>query len=247
MESNLVDIIKAYPYLFANVLSILILLTAGRIFLSRQQWRVMILSGLLNAPCFPFLIFLEREYWSPIRLGGWMLGIEDVFCSFWVAVLGWFVVALLLHNQIVLNKQLRISWYRYRVVGGISAILFLLWYALKFSGMGSLILACGIVAALLLIRNKQAWPLFITGIFLYPVLYVVLLKFFFWIWPDFVKQWNPLSFWGTTTFLGVPRGEIVWAFVFGAYWPLLMTYVFDVRFSLFRLTENTTYRAEITE
>jgi len=247
MGLNLIDIIKAYPYFFANLLWIFILLTAGTIFLSRQQWQVMVLSGLLNTPCFTFLIFLEKEYWMPVRFGGWMLGIEDVFCSFCVAALVWFAVVLPLRNQIIVNDQLQISWYRYRIICGISVILFLLCYLLKFGGVGSLLLACGIVATILLIRNRKLWSLFITGIFVYPLLYLVLLKFFFWIWPDFVKQWNPLSFWGATTFLGIPRGEITWAFIFGAYWPLLMAYVFDFRVSLSSFTKNTMCRAEITE
>jgi hypothetical protein len=247
MVSYLIEIIEDYPYFFANILSSLILLTAGRIFLSRQQWQLMILSGLLSVPCFPFLIFFEKEYWNPVRLGGWMLGIEDLFCSFWVAALAWFTVAMPLRNHIILNDQLRISWYRYRIICGISVILFLLLYLLEFGGMGSLLLTCGIVAILLLIRNRKLWPLFITGIFLYPVLYLVLLKYFYWIWPHFVKQWNPLSFWGGTSFLEIPRGEITWAVIFGAYWPLLMTYVLDFCFCLPGLTKNTTCRAEITE
>jgi hypothetical protein len=247
MGPDLIDILKAYPYFFANLLSILMLLTVGRIFLSRQHWRVMLLSGLFNAPCFPFLIFLEKEYWSPARFGGWMLGIEDVFCSFWVAALVWLMVALSWRNQIILNDQVRISWYRYRIICGISVILFLLWYVLGFGGMGSLLLACGAIAILLLIQNRKPWPLFIPGIFLYPVLYLMMLKIFFWIWPDFVKQWNPVSFWGASTFLGIPHGEIAWAFIFGAYWPLFIAYVLDFRFSLSKVTGNTTCRADITQ
>ena len=224
---NLIDILKAYPYFFASLLSVLILLTAGMILLTQQQWHVMILSGLFSVPCFPFLIFLEKEYWSPARLGGWVLGAEDVFCSFWVAAMVWFAVALPLRNKIVLNGGVRIFWRCYAIIAGISVSLFLLFYLMKFGGMSSLLLAYAVAATILVLQNRRPWPLSIAGILLFPILYLALVKLFFEIWPDFVHQWNALSFWGSTI-SGMPRGEITWAIIFGFYWPLSMAYVFNI-------------------
>ena len=50
----------------------------------------------------------------------------------------------------------------------------------------------------------------------------------FLLWPGFITQWNPEGIWGAVV-LGLPRGEIAWAFAFGAFWPVFVGYVFDVR------------------
>ena len=203
-------------------------LAVGRIFLSRQQSHIMTLSGLLSIPCFPFLVFLEKEYWTPVRFGGWILGVEDVLCSFWVAAVVWFVVALPLGNQMLINGRIQIFWLRYFMMACISEFLFLLFYFMGLGGMGSLFLAYLIVTAFLLLRIRKPWLLFLTGIILNPVLYFLQGKLFFWFWPDFITQWNTRTFWGSPL-LGIPLGETTWSVIFGAYWPLFMAYVFGLR------------------
>jgi hypothetical protein len=188
----------------------------------------MVWSGLLNIPCFPFLVFLEKEYWTQVRFGGWILGVEDVICSFWVAAAVWLVVALPLGNQMLINGRIRIFWFRYFIMSSLSAFLFLSFYFMGFGGMGSLILACLIVTAFLLLRIRKPWLIFFTGIILHPVFYSLEVKLFFWFWPDFITQWNMRTIWGSPI-LGIPLGETTWAVIFGAYWPLFMAYVFDLR------------------
>jgi hypothetical protein len=227
---NTIDFIKAYPYFFATFGGGLLVLVVGRIFLPRQQWHIMVWSGLLNIPCFPFLVFLEKEYWTQVRFGGWILGVEDVICSFWVAAMVWLVIALFLGNQMLIKGRIRIFWLRYFLMAYLSGFLFLLFYFTGFGGMGSLFLACLIVTAFLLFRIRNPWLLFLTGIILHPVFYSLEVKLFFWVWPDFINRWNMRTIWGSPL-LGIPLGETTWSVIFGAYWPLLMAYVFDLRLS----------------
>ena len=219
---------QAYPYLFTNIVSFLIFVVGGRLILPKRHWGVMMICGALNAPCFPFLIFLENEYWNPVRVGGWILGVEDILCSFMVAAMPWFVIAMSFGRRIKLPDKLKIFWPRYRIIAGISVIIFLLCYLAGLKGMTSLLTACGSVAALLLLWKKERWLFALGGIVGFTVIYLVLVRIYFFIWPEFVLQWNMQSFWGGLI-LGIPLGEIAWAPIFGAYWPLFMMHILDLQ------------------
>ena len=219
---------QAYPYLFTNIASFMIFVIGGRWILQKNHWRLMMICGALNAPCFPFLIFLENEYWNPVRVGGWILGVEDILCSFMVAVISWFVIAMSFGRRIKLPDKLTILWPRYRIIAGISVIIFLLCYLAGLKGMTSLLTACGSVAALLLLWKKERWPFALVGIAGFSVIYLVLVSIYFFIWPEFVLQRNTQAFWGGLI-LGIPLGEIAWASIFGAYWPLFMMHILDLQ------------------
>ena len=158
------DIINKYPYLFSTLLGTTILLVVGKIFLTRQQWRAMIWSGLFSSPCFPFLVFFEKEYWMPVRLGGWILGLEDMIVSFWVAALSWFTFALSQRNGMTLTLKIRIFDWRTLGIAYLSIFLFLLFYFMEFGGMNSLLFTLVVVAAVLIRRNKKPWLPFIARI-----------------------------------------------------------------------------------
>jgi hypothetical protein len=97
--------------------------------------------------------------------------------------------------------------------------------------MSALIIATGLLALYLLIRKFSLWPLALAGVFLFPLIYLSMTRFDFWLWPDFVGQWSKTLPWGKRV-LGLPLGEITWSIVFGAYWPLFTAYIFDARLSV---------------
>ena len=225
---SLIELFQSYPYLFTNLVSFLIFVVGGRWILQKHHWRLMVICGALNAPAFPFLIFLENEYWRPVRLGGWILGVEDILCSFMVAAMVWFVIGLLFGRRIALSDRLRIVWPRYRIIAGVSVLIFLLCYMVGLTGMTSLVLSCMIVTGLLLCRNRELWPIALVGLVGFTAVYLAIVRIYFFIWPDFVLQWNARGFWGHLIG-GVPLGEIAWALIFGAYWPLFMMHDLDLR------------------
>jgi hypothetical protein len=223
------ELVQSYPYLFTNIASFLIFVVGGRFILQRRHWGVMLLCGALNAPCFPLLIFFENEYWNPVRLGGWILGVEDILCSFMVAVMSWFVFALLFSRRITIPERPKILWPRYRIIAGVSVLIFLFCYWVGLKSMTSLVLTCAIVACLVIMIKRELWPLALGGGIGFGVIYLVMVRIYFFIWPDFVLQWNAQAFWGCPVG-GIPMGEIVWALAFGVYWPLFMMYVLDIRY-----------------
>lgn len=224
----MLGILKAYPYLFANLLTCSVLLCAARLLLRPAQWRMMLLSGLANVPSFGMLIYLEEKYWRPVRIGGWILGLEDALCSFVVAAMAWFIAALFFRDRILLEMRGAMVWCRYLLVAGFSMAAFLMAFFAGLSGMSALIVACAGVTLFLLATQKPLWPLALLGLFAFPAFYLSVVKVDFWLWPDFVSQWSPQPPWGLR-FRGIPLGEIVWSSVFGAYWPLFTTYIFNGR------------------
>jgi hypothetical protein len=221
------EFMKAYPYLCTNTISIAFLLVVGWLVLTRAQWKTMVLCGLANVPCFVFLVLLENEYWSPVRLGGLALGIEDILCSFAVAAMGWFVIGLFFADRILLLVRRKILLLRYAILANLSGITFLLLSCLmNLSGMTALILTCLVMAAVMFLLRKSLWPVVLVSLVGFPILYLGIVKVYFLIWPEFVQQWNSTTLWGKTV-LGIPLGEITWSVVFSIYWPLFVMFVTD--------------------
>ena len=201
---------------------------AGKKLLSSQQNALVILSGLMNVPCFGFTVLFEGGYWTPVRLGGWVLGIEDVLCAYVLAAMAWFATVFRLryisHEPIIFFVVLR----RYCIAAGISGVVFFPFYFLGVDVMTSFLLMCFFAGILLFVRLPQLRKLALGGIWKLPLLYLIIVKIYFLIWPDFAGQWNAASLWGRL-FFGLPFGEIAWAVGFGFYWPLFMGYVFKIK------------------
>jgi hypothetical protein len=216
------EFMKAYPYLCTNTITIAFLLIAGWFVLTRAQWKTMVLCGLANAPSFPFLLLLEHQYWSPVRLGGWTLGIEDILCSFAVAAMAWFVIGWFFADRIPLLVRWKTLLIRYAMLATGSGIAFLLLtFLTDLSGMTALILTCLVLAAGLFLWRRSLWPVVLVSLLGFPLFYLCIVKVYFLIWPEFVHQWNSAAPWGRTV-LGIPFGEIAWSVVFSLYWPLFV-------------------------
>lgn len=216
-----------YPYFFANILLLIIVMLIGKIFLNQHQFKLVFLGGMANTPCFLFLVFLEGEYWNPVRLGGWKLGIEDALISFIVGALVWLSILISKNQKIFyINPDLQ-THKRYGLLAGFSVGFFLIFIFAGFQKMTSLILSISIIGLFLFFRQKKLRVLAVKGIWKFPVFYLILVKFLFFLWPGFLFQWNLSSLWGTPI-LGIPLGEYTWALAFGFYWPLFVGYLLEV-------------------
>jgi hypothetical protein len=234
MSDTFRELFFSYPYLWASSLDFVLFIVLGKIFLPKRQFRIMRATGLAGTAPFAFLILLEYEYWSPRRVGGWILGIEDLICSFIVAAMTWFCVGIYFKDRVTFAKPIRKFWMRYWILAVISVSLFVvIFFVFKIMGMSALILATGLLAVYLLLRKLSHWPLALAGILIFPLVYLTMTRFEFWLWPDFVEQWSKTLPWGRRI-VGLPLGEITWSIVFGAYWPLFTAYIFDAKLTLAR-------------
>jgi hypothetical protein len=186
------------------------------------------LSGLANTPWFIFLVFLEGNYWSPKRLGGFLLGIEDVLISFLVGAMSWLLAAWPHRYRLGRNRLSGSSWRRYPLYTCPVAGVYLLLVWSRLGPMTALIVTLLLAWGVLLLVRPKLWPLSLTGGLLFPLGYYLSVKLLYWIWPDSVQQWNLTVYWGKLI-AGVPVGELMWAICFGASWPLLVSCLFQVK------------------
>ncbi|MBX7207490.1 MAG: hypothetical protein K1X78_04190 [Verrucomicrobiaceae bacterium] len=222
---SVIEHIREHPYFWANLLSTAWLTALGALLLRRSDFRLSIISGLLNAPCFVFLRFLEGSYWTPVRLGAAVLDAGDVLCSYAVAAMAWFALTAGQRRRITAAFSWRVFLVRYNAVAGLSVVCFLAVYAAGMEGMTALVVTCLAVALVLFVRLRSFRAMALESMLRFGVLYFAVVKVYFAFWPAFVKQWNPVPPWGVPV-AGVPLGEIVWSLVFGAYWALFMAFVF---------------------
>jgi hypothetical protein len=83
----------------------------------------------------------------------------------------------------------------------------------------------------LLWRRRSLWTLSLAGLTGFTPFYTLLVKLQFAVWPNYLSYWNPGGTWGTLLF-GVPRGEIAWAAIMGAAWPVAIASALNVRFAV---------------
>ena len=112
----------------------------------------------------------------------------------------------------------------------------MIFFVFKIMGMSALIIAVTLLALYLLARKPSHWPLALAGVLFFPLIYLSITRFEFWLWPNFVDQWSKTLPWGKRV-LGLPLGEITWSIVFGVYWPLFTAYIFDAKLTLKREKE----------
>lgn len=217
----------SYAFLICSVLYTSITLILGHFTLPREQFRLMIYAGLATATSGGFAYFLEGNYWMPLRLGGFMLGIEDLLISYAVGMIPWYLVAFTWKKKLQMNFQWPGVIKRFLLISFISYTAYLFWVWFGLNPMTGLIVICGILVLAVLFMKPRNWPLALTGMISFSVVWFFVVALTFWLLPDFIFQWNLEGQWGRPLF-GVPVGEIVWAVAFGAVLPLLNSFVFNV-------------------
>ncbi len=228
MENHLLGLIKSQPYLAANILYLLWLVIGLFLVVPLKQRMMVILSGLISIPCFPFMVLFENNYWVQDRLGGWVLGIEDAICSFVVAAMVWLVISALFRDRISSKISMQGAFNRYIFYAGISVSIFLILFSIEFLPMTALVL-CNIIVWIILVFLRRDLLLFsLSGMIAYGLVHFFLMKSCFLFIPDFIRTWNTENIWGIPV-LGVPLGEITWALFYGAFWSLFMAYSLGIR------------------
>jgi hypothetical protein len=219
--------INAYPYLWASLLSFAILLVPVLLAMPRKLRGSLFIVGLLNAGTSPFCALLEVTYWSPVRIGGWRLGVEDFIIGFVLGAAAWGAAIWPMRHRIELNGGI-IAAIRRLALTLAYLIPFVGLHALGLSWMSSFLMAMAVVFVVQLLLRPSLWPLAICGVLVFVPLYFLYLQLLLVIWPAFYLQWNPATPWGLS-FLGAPLGEITWSVLFALALPLLAGYILDIR------------------
>jgi hypothetical protein len=212
---------------------LLMLFATGYIISPKKQRRLLLISALLSTPFSFASVFFVPEYWNPVRIAPFVVGIEDLLFSFSTGGIVWMLATWSLHNYIdtELRLQRTIKRYFIYIVSGTAVNVML--YILGVGVMTATLIGILLVATALFLLRRKFWPLIITGMIGFVIFYFVIIKVIFMLFPAFPPQWTTENLWGFRVW-GVPIEEVIWAMVYGAVWPLFMAYVLNVRLMLFQ-------------
>lgn len=215
-----------YPYLWATILATAVLLALIPMLESK---RTAVFSGLLHAPAGIFGFTLV-DYYTPQKLGGYLVGIEDILFGFASGLTVWLLTA-----PWPFARSLQVEWRMNRILRRVAVfsvalppIYFAMWYA-GADSLSPLLIALGLCGCFVLVRRRELWPLAIPAALTYPLVHGLATASAFAMWPDFSADWATDHFWGTRLLLQTPLGEIAWAAAFGASWPLVVAFLLDAR------------------
>ena len=218
---------STYAY-FSFSLVLLGLLGLG-IYAFPSQRRPMVLAGIIGAPSALYQSLFVPEYWEPIQLFRCLAGPEDLIFNASMGSLGWLIVPAV-YGRRMMHLSIR-PWRIVRAYLGFTVIFLGVWLPLWNAGMHVLraeLLATAAVVLVVLVLRLRFWPLVVVGPLMFGLPYTVLVSLGLWLRPDFLAQWNLNSLTGWYV-LGIPIEETAWAFSYGAAWPLLLVYHFDLR------------------
>jgi hypothetical protein len=230
---------KAYPY-FAESL---VLLAAALLFvrLRPRGTRLLGLCGGIVAAPFALLAAVHFPgFWEPVLIFGGRIGIEDFL---WCGAAGttvWCFALLAITHLPEWHCDWRAMVGRAAIVGGLGAVLHWPELALVPSPAGrmpaTLVSMTGVAAVLVWFGTRIALRQIALPACAYAIYHWIDVWCFFRFWPESRAYWNPdaqLPF----AIAGVPAYEVFWAVLFGATWPIIMTFVTSLRVSDCNLDE----------
>lgn len=218
--------LNAYPYLVNNVVGLLFCIL-GYAFIGKPG-ELALVGGLMYVPLLPMFLIFEGQYWSPVRLGGWWLGIEDPICLFNLGFMPCLLAALPFRSTLCLAFQFPQILIRAAGFGCAAVAVFLAFWLTGTDPHTSTVAANCVMLILVLILRKDLWPIALSGFLIYGPFFYFWEKICFLVWPDFVCQWNQGIFW-SLRITGVPIGEIGWGFSQGSFYPPYVAYCCNVR------------------
>jgi hypothetical protein len=217
-----VNFLQTYPYLFFSLMLFCAALTC--LVLVDNHRKPTLLCGVLAAPAAVLEIFFVPDYWHPVRLSTFIIGVEDILFSFSVGIIACTLAYAPFRGSYSWTINLPSMMRRY-------ALVFLPFLAglLVLRQMGIPVMAAalfGMLGIALLLKKpmKDIWPASAVGAISFSLVYFILIKAGFTLWPHWLQQWNIQNLTGYHGF-GVPLEELAWAFLYGAVHPCAMGYI----------------------
>jgi hypothetical protein len=224
---SVTEFIVLHPYLFAGLPVLALLLVLSSFARDRDyRWTAMF-SGFACVPC-SVLAATHGDYWNPVRLGGFAYGVEDLIFTYTAGTAAWMAAALWVRNGWTVERS-RTSAVRRMMPWGLCAVIDVALWQAGLDSMTAALAASLVLLACLVVRRPALWRLAVAGMVTFSAFYVAVLRLQFAAWPAFVRYWNPGGWWIRSLF-GIPVGDVAWAAVFGAVWPLVIANALDIRF-----------------
>ncbi len=185
-----------------------------------------LLAGALETLHAPPLVFFQGVYWSPQRVGGLALGLEDLLLCFSLGCGAWAAAALPHGARLRIDIQPKRFARRALIVAvPTTAIGFVLWVA--GTGVMTILFATMLpTAAALLFLRPRLWRLAAWSIALYPPHYCAILYFAEGLGADFFAIWDGPQLSGARLW-GLPVEEIGFAYCFAFCYPVLFGWLVE--------------------
>lgn len=219
--------IASYPYLVTNVLVFAVFLAICRMATPAVRQLLMRLAGLMLLT-FPFAAVFNGQYWRPVRITPWPLGVEDILCAYNLGAVGLLPTLWLFRNRLRVPDHPRICWRRAFRIGFAAVSALLLLWQISGSSPGALILLQAAGFGLLIILRPDLWRIGLLNGAGFLVMYGGLMALFVHLWPQLGSYWTAHPIW-TRPIMGIPLVELVFAATYGAAWAVFAGYVFDLK------------------
>ncbi len=223
--------VKDHPYLFSQLLSLALLVPILRAARPVAWRRTGLLAALLGAPLSLGAPLHEGWYWTPERICGRVWGIEDLLFASIAAMLAWLCASTPWRRRMPAQYGARSAARRFVMITLLGLAPLVIARHWLQPGMLNLCLLSAPLVAVLVWRAWRAWRLAFAGALLFPPVYLALVALHLHLWPGYTDYWNPDGMWSGVTLMRIPIGEYLWAYTYGAGWPLLVAYVLDIRVS----------------
>lgn len=201
------------------------------VLLKRKQCVILsLISGALSIPGSFLTIVFIPQYWEPVRVFDWVLGIEDILFSFATGTLVWALSFSGDSARVCFRSQLKVVFYRYTKIWMIGALFMFVVSLINIAHLMTQIVIVMLATALNVggLSRKLVYK-GIRSALVFGCIYSIYVVVCFQIFPHFGNQWSWENLWGITLF-SVPIEEFLWAFVFGYTWPILMIYTLNISF-----------------
>jgi hypothetical protein len=215
-----------YPYL--GLSSFLFLFSLVLILSLPRHRKILIFSGLFSLPFSLFSIAFVPEYWNPEKIGGWIVGIEDLLFSFATGCIAWGIYCLISKKECRFNFSFFSILKRYMIVTNLCILAGIFLWLADIPIMTATIIIILIVGVILFYYHKNLWFSILLGAIGFTIFYAIIISLFYKFWPLIFFQWSTGCLSGMVI-LGIPIEEIIWAFVFGAVWPMFIIFIGDIK------------------
>ncbi len=215
-----------YPYFFSSLIGLFIVILVY-VFSPRKR-QIMFVSGLTLSLLSPASIFHEGSYWNTKRLIGVGFGIEEIIFCFSVGSL----IAFFLANYVDLKNfrfSLKVFLKKFSIILFLGCLLQLILFFFSIDIMSSTLITQITIFGLISYFNKYSMSLSLIIAGFYTIYYLLMLKFFYIIFPLWKNDWNGLYIWPFKIYK-IPVEEIVWVLTFTLCWIAILLYSLDLRF-----------------
>jgi hypothetical protein len=228
MSNGVWEFVKAHPYLFANLPILAAVILLPQLAPNRDYRRAAVFSGLACLPC-SLAEITSGEYWRPVLLSRIPIGVEDMIFTYSFGAAAWMIAALwCLESCTVGIRTFRAAFLRLLPWAFTTVAAGMVVWLTGMPHLTAILISSSGLLLFLLIRRASLWRLAVAGLVFFTPLYMFIVNFQFAVWPNYLSYWNTGGPWGTLV-LGIPRGEIAWAAVFGAVWPVVIASALDIR------------------